>query len=168
MLGFENSGKTTLLYKLKLGEVVTTIPTIGFNVETVEYKNCKMVLWDIGGQSKIRPLWRHYYTNTNALIFVIDSTAKEDFLEIKQEFSRLLSEEELKGIPFLIFANKHDLPSAVPVNLIAEAIGLNEIYDREYFIQPSCSSIINFSLFFFFLNILKIILFFSSHWRWFI
>ncbi len=39
MVGLDAAGKTTILYKLKLGEVVTTIPTIGFNVETVEYKN---------------------------------------------------------------------------------------------------------------------------------
>ena len=61
MLGLDNAGKTTVLYKLKLGEVVTTIPTIGFNVETVEYKNISFTVWDVGGQDKIRPLWRHYF-----------------------------------------------------------------------------------------------------------
>ncbi len=61
MVGLDAAGKTTVLYKLKLGEVVHTIPTIGFNVETVEYKNVSMTVWDVGGQGKIRPLWRHYY-----------------------------------------------------------------------------------------------------------
>ena len=61
MVGLDNAGKTTVLYKLKLGEVVTTIPTIGFNVETVEYKNISFTVWDVGGQDKIRPLWRHYF-----------------------------------------------------------------------------------------------------------
>lgn len=51
-----------ILYKLKLGQSVTTIPTVGFNVETVTYKNVKFNVWDVGGQDKIRPLWRHYYT----------------------------------------------------------------------------------------------------------
>ncbi|KAH3765525.1 ADP-ribosylation factor 2 [Pelomyxa schiedti] len=61
MLGLDAAGKTTILYKLRIGEVVTTLPTIGFNVETVEYKNSiKFTVWDIGGQDKIRPLWRHY------------------------------------------------------------------------------------------------------------
>src|SRR3569833_64894 len=60
MVGLDAAGKTTILYKLKLGEVVTTIPTIGFNVETVEYKNLKFTMWDVGGQDKLRPLWRHY------------------------------------------------------------------------------------------------------------
>src|ERR1700760_4966354 len=59
MVGLDAAGKTTILYKLKLGEVVTTIPTIGFNVETVEYKNISFTVWDVGGQDKIRPLWRH-------------------------------------------------------------------------------------------------------------
>ncbi|PWA66565.1 ADP-ribosylation factor 3 [Artemisia annua] len=68
MVGLDAAGKTTILYKLKLGEIVTTIPTIGFNVETVEYKN-SFTVWDVGGQDKIRPLWRHYFQNTQGLIF---------------------------------------------------------------------------------------------------
>ena len=59
LLGLDAAGKTSVLYKLKLGEIVTTIPTIGFNVETVEYKNISFTVWDVGGQDKIRPLWRH-------------------------------------------------------------------------------------------------------------
>ena len=60
MVGLDAAGKTTILYKLKLGEVVTTIPTIGFNVETVEYKNISFTVWDVGGQDKVRlPLIPH-------------------------------------------------------------------------------------------------------------
>src|SRR5687768_10662382 len=61
-LGLDAAGKTTILYKLKLGQDVTTIPTVGFNVETVTYKNVKFNVWDVGGQDKIRPLWRHYFS----------------------------------------------------------------------------------------------------------
>ena len=64
MNGLDAAGKTTILYKLKLGEIVTTIPTIGFNVETVEYRNIAFTVWDVGGRDKIRPLWRHYYQNS--------------------------------------------------------------------------------------------------------
>ena len=67
MVGLDAAGKTTILYKLKLGEIVTTIPTIGFNVETVEYKNISFTVWDVGGQDKIRPLWRHYFQNTQGM-----------------------------------------------------------------------------------------------------
>ena len=61
ILGLDSAGKTTILYKLKLGEVVHTVPTIGFNIETLEYKNIKFNVWDVGGQDRIRLLWRHYY-----------------------------------------------------------------------------------------------------------
>ncbi|ETW16931.1 ADP-ribosylation factor 1 [Plasmodium falciparum Santa Lucia] len=77
MVGLDAAGKTTILYKVKLGEVVTTIPTIGFNVETVEFRNISFTVWDVGGQDKIRPLWRHYYSNTDGLIFVVDSNDRE-------------------------------------------------------------------------------------------
>ncbi len=50
MLGLDAAGKTTALYKMKLGETQTTIPTIGFNVETVTYKSLEFTMWDVGGQ----------------------------------------------------------------------------------------------------------------------
>ena len=77
ILGLDSAGKTSLLYKLKLGEVVSTVPTIGFNVETAEYKKNVFTFWDVGGQDKIRALWIHYYQNTAVLIFVVDSSDKE-------------------------------------------------------------------------------------------
>jgi len=77
LLGLDAAGKTTILYKLQLGEVVMSVPTIGFNMETVEYRNIKFQVWDIGGQGTIRVLWRHYYSNANALIYVVDSSDNE-------------------------------------------------------------------------------------------
>ena len=64
MVGLDNAGKTTVLYRLKLGEVVATVPTIGFNVETVQYKKLTFDVWDVGGQHKLRGLWKHYYQGT--------------------------------------------------------------------------------------------------------
>ena len=78
------------MYKLKLGEIVTTIPTIGFNVETVEYKNISFTVWDVGGQDKIRPLWRHYFQNTQGLIFVVDSNDRERVGEAREELSKMV------------------------------------------------------------------------------
>ena len=49
MIGLDASGKTTVLNQLKMNENVSTIPTIGFNVETVAYKNLGMTIWDLGG-----------------------------------------------------------------------------------------------------------------------
>ncbi|KAF6092252.1 ADP ribosylation factor 1 [Phyllostomus discolor] len=93
MVGLDAAGKTTILYKLKLGEIVTTIPTIGFNVETVEYKNISFTVWDVGGQDKIRPLWRHYFQNTQGLIFVVDSNDRERVNEAREELMRMLAED---------------------------------------------------------------------------
>merc|ERR1719473_1086342 len=112
MVGLDAAGKTTILYKLKLGEVVNTIPTIGFNVETVEYKNISFNVWDVGGQDKIRLLWRHYYANTQGLIFVVDSNDRDRVDENKEELHKMLAEEELKDAVLLVFANKQDLPGA--------------------------------------------------------
>lgn len=90
-VGLDAAGKTTILYKLKLGEIVTTIPTIGFNVETVEYKNISFTVWDVGGQDKIRPLWRHYYQNTQGLIFVVDSSDTKRVAEAENELASMVS-----------------------------------------------------------------------------
>merc|ERR1712097_45141 len=96
MLGLDAAGKTTILYKLKLGEVVTTIPTIGFNVETVEYKNINFSVWDVGGQDKIRKLWRHYYENTQGLIFVVDSNDRDRIDDAREELMKMLIEDEMR------------------------------------------------------------------------
>ena len=106
MLGLDGAGKTTILYKLKLGDNVTTIPTIGFNVETLEYKNINFTVWDVGGQDKIRRLWRHYYMNTHALIFVVDCNDRDRVDEARQELTQMLHDEEMKDAVLLVFANK--------------------------------------------------------------
>jgi len=79
ILGLDNAGKTTILYRLQNDDdaVVQTIPTIGFNVEVLQYKNIKFQVWDLGGQTSIRPYWRCYYPNTDAIIFVVDSCDNE-------------------------------------------------------------------------------------------
>ncbi|KAM9859495.1 ADP-ribosylation factor 5-like [Aulostomus maculatus] len=138
MVGLDAAGKTTLLYKLKLAEVVTTIPTVGFNVETVDYKNISFTVWDVGGQTVIRPLWKHYYTNTQGLIFVVDSNDPERIKEAADELHMMLEEEELRGVVVLVFANKQDLPRAVPVSDITEALGLSGI-SQPWFVQASCA-----------------------------
>eukprot|EP00455_Lapot_gusevi_P015246 TRINITY_DN176_c0_g2_i1.p1 TRINITY_DN176_c0_g2~~TRINITY_DN176_c0_g2_i1.p1 ORF type:complete len:187 (-),score=76.09 TRINITY_DN176_c0_g2_i1:199-759(-) len=147
MVGLDAAGKTTILYKLKLGEVVTTIPTIGFNVETVEYKNISFTVWDVGGQDKIRPLWRHYYQNTQGIIFVVDSNDHERVDDshgcehsAKEELQRMLAEDELRDAVLLVFANKQDLPNAMSVQKITEKLGLNQLRQRRWFIQSCCAT----------------------------
>ncbi|XP_060065304.1 ADP-ribosylation factor 2-like [Ylistrum balloti] len=140
MVGLDAAGKTTILYKLKLGEIVTTIPTIGFNVETVEYKNISFTVWDVGGQDKIRPLWRHYFQNTQGLIFVVDSNDRERIGEAREELMRMIHEDELRDAVLLVFANKQDLPNAMAANNITENLGLSTLRNRNWYIQSTCAT----------------------------
>ncbi|XP_054575090.1 ADP-ribosylation factor 3 isoform X3 [Eptesicus fuscus] len=140
MVGLDAAGKTTILYKLKLGEIVTTIPTIGFNVETVEYKNISFTVWDVGGQDKIRPLWRHYFQNTQGLIFVVDSNDRERVNEAREELMRMLAEDELRDAVLLVFANKQDLPNAMNAAEITDKLGLHSLRHRNWYIQATCAT----------------------------
>ncbi|CAJ1452540.1 unnamed protein product [Effrenium voratum] len=140
MVGLDAAGKTTILYKLKLGEVVTTIPTIGFNVETVEYKNLSFTVWDVGGQDKIRPLWRHYYQGTNGLIYVVDSNDRDRIEDAREELNKMLNEDEMRDAVLLVFANKQDLPNAMTAAEITEKLGLHQLRSRQWFIQSACAT----------------------------
>jgi len=140
MVGLDAAGKTTILYKLKLGEIVTTIPTIGFNVETVEYKNISFTVWDVGGQDKIRPLWRHYYQNTQGLIFVVDSNDRERVSEAADELKKMLQEDELRDAVVLVFANKQDLPNAMPVAELTTKLDLNNQRRNKWYVQSTCAT----------------------------
>lgn len=141
------AGKTTILYKLKLGEIVTTIPTIGFNVETVEYRNICFTVWDVGGQDKIRPLWRHYFQNTQGLIFVVDSNDRERVVEAGKELQNMLQEDELRDAVLLVFANKQDLPNSMTAAELTDKLNLNDLRNR----HVSSFSLLNMILFFFLL-----------------
>jgi len=126
-LGLDGAGKTAILNKLKLGEFVPTIPTIGFNVETLEFRNVKITLWDVGGQHKLRPLWKHYYLNTQAVIFVLDASSRDRISESKMELVKLLSEKELKDAALLILANKQDVSGCASLEEITDLFSLYKL-----------------------------------------
>uniref|UniRef100_A0A8C7FRI5 RING-type E3 ubiquitin transferase n=1 Tax=Oncorhynchus kisutch TaxID=8019 RepID=A0A8C7FRI5_ONCKI len=126
-LGLDSAGKTTILFKLKQDEFMQPIPTIGFNVETVEYKNLKFTIWDVGGKHKLRPLWKHYYLNTQAVVFVIDSCHRDRLMEAHSELAKLLTEKELRDALLLIFANKQDVPGAESVEEMTELLSLHKL-----------------------------------------
>ncbi|CAD7686553.1 unnamed protein product [Nyctereutes procyonoides] len=124
MVGLDAAGKTTILYKLKLGEIVTTIPTVGFNVETVEHKNISFTVWDVGGQDKIRPLCND----------------QERVNEAHEELMRMLAEDELRDAVLLVFANKQDLPKATNAAEITDKLGLHTLRHRNWCIQATCAT----------------------------
>jgi len=140
MVGLDAAGKTTVLYKLKLGEIVTTIPTIGFNVETVQYKNINFTVWDVGGQDKIRPLWRHYYNNTEGIIYVVDSNDGKRVDEAALELQKILREDELRDAVLLVLCNKQDLPNAMSVAQVTDKLNLHSLRSRQWYIQATCAT----------------------------
>ena len=137
MLGLDNAGKTTMLYKLKLGEDKLSMPTIGFNVETLENSKINLIVWDLGGQDKIRRLWKHYYSSTKGIIYVIDSSDKERLDEAIEELKNVVNAHELKNIPVLIYANKQDIENALTDTEIIYK--LTDIISNEWYVQ-SCST----------------------------
>lgn len=123
-----------------MDEPVTTVPTIGFNVETLQYKNIKFQVWDLGGQSSIRPYWRCYYPNTDAVIFVVDCTDVERLETARAELFALLEEDELKDAILLIMANKQDMKNALNAPALTDALGLAAIKNRTWNIQETSAT----------------------------
>ena len=112
-IGLDAAGKTTILYQLKLGELVTTFPTVGYNKETIEHGNVNFTAWDVGVGDKTRryyqSLLRHYYQSTKAVVFVFDSHDRERYREAVDVLQKTISDEELRDVPIVILANKQDL-----------------------------------------------------------
>jgi len=97
-------------------------------------------VWDVGGQDKIRPLWRHYYQNTQGLIFVVDSNDRDRIDAARDELHRMLNEDELRESVLLVFANKQDLPNAMSATEMTDKLGLHGLRHRQWYIQPCCAT----------------------------
>ncbi|KAH3758738.1 ADPribosylation factor subfamily protein [Pelomyxa schiedti] len=140
MIGLDAAGSLTTLYMWKLGEVVSAGPNIGFCVETIPLKGADLTVWAVGGIDKIRPLWRHYYDNTQCIIYIVDSNDRRRFEESRQAlWTEVLSSRELVKVPLCVLANKQDLPSAVGPDEIIQALGLRDIPtgSRDWHVQPT-------------------------------
>lgn len=139
VLGLDNAGKTSCLKKLSDEDITHIMPTQGFNIKSLVHDGFKLNVWDIGGQRTIRPYWRNYFEQTDALVYVVDSADRRRLEESGMELQLLLEETKLAGIPLLVFANKQDLINALPAKEIAEAMNLYSIRDRQWQIQ-ACSA----------------------------
>ncbi|KAM8850609.1 ADP-ribosylation factor-like protein 14 [Spinachia spinachia] len=145
LLGLDDAGKSTLLYKLKHNACVSTVPTIGFNVEMLEgrknRKNVALTLWDVGGQRKMREHWPSFYRDVAAVVFVVDSSGRERLEEARRELENTLRSEHLRGRPLVVLANKQDVNGALTVTEIKDMFDLRKICsDRDWFIQPCSAS----------------------------
>ncbi|XP_043965971.1 ADP-ribosylation factor-like 4Ca [Gambusia affinis] len=148
MLGLDSAGKTTVLYRLKFNEFVNTVPTIGFNTERIRLggpgasRGISCHFWDVGGQEKLRPLWKPYSRCTDGIVYVVDSVDAERLEEARAELHRITRFQENHGTPLLVIANKQDLPRALDVGDIERQLALSELSpSTPYHVQPACAII---------------------------
>jgi len=136
VVGLDGAGKTTIVHRLKHGKLDDSeiIPTIGFNVECVEYNKMIFSLWDLGGSHDARSFWRFYYEGTQAIIFVVDSSDIERMDEAREDLHRMLIEHELWDAPLLVVANKQDEPRAAAPREITEHLQLFSLSSRNWYI----------------------------------
>lgn len=148
MLGLDSAGKTTALYRLKFDQYLNTVPTIGFNCEKIKgtsgkAKGTSFLIWDVGGQDKLRPLWRSYTRCTDGIVFVLDSVDDERLEEARLELVRMARAPENLGVPILVLANKQDLPGAKDPHEIERILGLGVELGSAHLwhVQPACAII---------------------------
>merc|ERR1712054_156917 len=139
VVGLDNSGKSTILNKLKPKQATINevTPTVGFSTEEFEHGSAKFKAWDFSGQSRYRELWQHYYAESKGIIFVVDSTDKIRMCVAKEELNHLLRHADSVGKPILFFSNKTDRPDSLDAGLVWDELGLDAIADRPLQIQPS-------------------------------
>ncbi|XP_062258958.1 ADP-ribosylation factor-like protein 6 isoform X4 [Platichthys flesus] len=140
-LGLDNSGKTTIINQLKPAntQAQEIVPTIGFNIEKFKSSSLSFTVFDMSGQSRYRNLWEHYYKESHAIIFVIDSGDKLRMVVAKEELDIFLNHEDIrsKRIPVLFFANKTDLRDAMSSVKVSQMLSLENIRDKPWHICAS-------------------------------
>lgn len=147
ILGLDSAGKTTVLYRLQFNEFVNTVPTKGFNTEKIKVTlgNSKTVtfhFWDVGGQEKLRPLWKSYTRCTDGIVFVVDSVDVERMEEAKTELHKITRISENQGVPVLIIANKQDLRNSLSLSEIEKMLAMSELSSSTpWHLQPTCAII---------------------------
>ena len=140
-VGLDNSGKTTIINKLKPEKTQTTdiVPTVGFAVEKLALPNLSFTVFDMSGQGRYRNLWEHYYKDAQAIIFAVDSSDKLRMVVAKEELDLLLQNGDLrtKRIPILFFANKMDLRDSLTPVQVSNAFKLEELKEKPWHICAS-------------------------------
>uniref|UniRef100_UPI0037E76952 ADP-ribosylation factor-like protein 4D n=1 Tax=Semicossyphus pulcher TaxID=241346 RepID=UPI0037E76952 len=148
VIGLDSAGKTALLYRLKLQEFVETIPTKGFNMERIKVpmgnsktNSTMLQVWDVGGQDKLRPLWKSYTRRTDGLVFVVDAAETERMEEAKVELNRITRSSENQGVPVLVLANKQDLRGAMSALEVEKVLALHELSSSTLHHTQGCSAL---------------------------
>lgn len=142
VLGLDNAGKTTILKKFKGEDIDTISPTLGFDIQTFEFRGYKLNVWDVGGQKTIRSYWRNYFEQTDGIVWVVDSADKRRLDQCKAELTKLMGQEKLAGASLLVFANKQDLAGALSGEQIAEHLELqSDLFKSHHWEIHPCSAV---------------------------
>lgn len=140
MIGLDAAGKTTIMYSLRLAMTSRVYPLIATGIEECSHRNMSVIAFDVGGQERLRPLWRRYFLMTRGLIWVVDSVDRERIEQSREELRRILDEESLRGVVLLVLANKQDLPTAMPLWEVAMHLGLHEVSSRMWLALGTCAT----------------------------
>ena len=123
VIGLDHAGKSTMLEYMKgqFGKQQSLppdriTPTVGMNIAKFNYAGSHIMMWDLGGQLKMRSMWESYYDEADGVIFIVDAADPDRFEEARQTFLRVREDEKLSHIPIVIFANKQDKPGAQSVS----------------------------------------------------
>jgi len=148
LVGLQNSGKTTFVNVIGSGSFSEDmIPTVGFNMRKVTKGNVVIKLWDIGGQPRFRTMWERYCRGVQVIMYMVDSADPSKLEAAKQELHTLIEKPQLAGIPVLVLGNKNDLPKAMGVEDLIEALALKNIPDREVCCYSiSCKNQVNIDI----------------------
>ncbi|XP_032391871.1 ADP-ribosylation factor-like protein 4A [Etheostoma spectabile] len=148
ILGLDCAGKTTVLYRLRFNEFVNTVPTKGFNTEKIKVslgcsqRKASFHFWDVGGQEKLRPLWRSYTRCADGIVFVVDSVDAERIEEAKTELHKITRLVENQGVPVLVVANKQDLRNSLSLAEMESMLALGELSTATpWHLQSACAII---------------------------
>ncbi|KAK2197512.1 bifunctional Armadillo-like helical/Small GTPase superfamily [Babesia duncani] len=123
--GLDNAGKSTILRRLAGEDIETVEPTLGFRIKTLEFSGINF--WDVGGQESLRPFWRNYYEETDALVWVVDSADLMRLTQSRDEILKVLSEGQMSKCTLLVLANKQDIIGSTSPVEIQEKLRLSQL-----------------------------------------
>ena len=126
LLGLDNAGKTTFLHRLKEDRMTIHDPTLYAHSEEIKLGNLLFKIVDVGGHKAMRKIWKNFYMNTDAIIFIVDAADSQRINEVKEELNNILVETNAKSIPILIMGNKIDMRTAMSEEGLMENLGVKE------------------------------------------
>jgi len=143
LVGLDNAGKSTLLHRLSCGAHKQFAPTERPYHESFEAGGVTFKAWDLGGHDSVRHMWDEYFVQASGVVFLVDAAEDARLDEAAEEIGALANDTSLWDVPIVIMFNKADLPAAVPVEELTEALGWDDLAQRDGPIQWFSTSVMN-------------------------